>query len=683
MSSTVMDVGARGGELRALVRLGRQAPGAVFAAGVAVLLSGVGVVVAFDAATAVGWWERLALVLLGLAGAICASLGALIVASVRRHGVGIALLIGGTLAAIWMVATGWGDGPHTRAGFAWAIWVENWAYIGLVILMTWPLLLFPDGRLPSRRWRPVAAFLLVANVALVVSGMLDPGTLDAVQGVKGVRNPLGVPDSWTWVNALGVFGFGVPVGVITSLLAARRRAAVNPQRPAARAGRWAARGLLVNIFVWLALAAAGSGLTNGPVYGATFTLAIAGFAVASAVTVLDRRTVEVDRLLRRAFIVIGVTAVSLAAFVVVFAIGAAVAGDTPGAIGGAFVVALIGVPVSGRVRARVDAALYGHRDPSTAVARLNEEIETADDPTESLPGLARAVGETVGASGVLLEPDPRLGLGSVGWGAPPEEPRYERVMRHRGRELGRIVLGARAPGEEYPPADLALIELLVRHISLAVEAVALAAQLQRSRGEIITAREQERRRLRRDLHDGLGPALAGIALTLEAAQNSDQAAGSELIDGAREQTHAVVAEVRRIVRGLRPPTLDALGLAAALRAHADRLAPLKIEIECTTPAPQLTAAAEVAVYRIVTEALTNVVRHADATRCDVSLRDHENQIVVRIADDGHGIEQHSDPGIGLRSMRERAAELGGHVELGAAELGGLAVTVRLPHQAAT
>ena len=224
--------------------------------------------------------------------------------------------------------------------------------------------------------------------------------------------------------------------------------------------------------------------------------------------------------------------------------------------------------------------------------------------------------------------------------------------------------------------------MLTAQLALALDAVALATQLQISRGQIVTAREEERRRLRRDLHDGLGPALAGIALTLQAAENTGGPAADELVSGARVQLQDVVGEIRHIVHGLRPPILDDLGLAAAIRAHADRLAPLDVAFELPDPPVRLSAAAELAVYRIATEALTNVVRHAHASTCLVALHNDRDETVLEVSDDGRGLDPDADPGVGLRSMSERAAELGGQVVLSRAPLGGLAVAVRLPNATA-
>jgi signal transduction histidine kinase len=666
-------VQAPGGELtaiRALGRLRRAAPGAVNTAMAAVALVGAGIVVGFAGGTDLETHELLALVGLGLATATCAALGALILAGRPRHRLGLALLIGGVLSAVWLFVTAWSDVPagSDRPLVQWAAWLDNWIFVGLIVLVTWPLLLFPDGALPSRRWRPIGALVLVATAAVGIAGMLDPGTLD---NFDDVRNPLGIPESWTWVGLLRVFGFGIPVGVVAGMLAVQRQARARPG-PGMRPALWASRALALNFVLVLALD------PEGPIYAATLTASIALFAAAATVAVLRDRVIEVDIVLRRAFVVAAVAAASLVVFLAVFAVVTTLAGSSAGALGGGLAVALVAVPLRARVSERVDRWLYGHRDPSTAVARFSEQLELADEPADALPGVARALRETLGASSVLIEPAPALGLTPARSGAEPYEPVIERALEHRGTPLGRLVLGARVPGEGYAPPDLALTDVLVRQVALVLDALRMAAALQQSREAIVSAREEERRRLRRELHDGLGSALAGIALTLQAARNAGGPQGDELVEGAREQTQAAVADVRRMVRGLRPPVLEDLGLAAALRAHADRLGPLEVELDLPEPPPTLPAAVELALYRIATEALTNVVRHAHARRCRLTLWTDGDEVVLDITDDGDGLAADAAPGVGLRSMRERAAELGGRVELATCPAGGLAVEVRLP-----
>ena len=662
--------------VQALGRLHRMAPAAVYTAAGAVALTAAAIVVALGPGDELGPYELLAIVGLGLAIMTCAALGALVLAARPGHRLGLALLAGGALGSVWTLATVTVEAADTGEPLGqWAAWLDNWTFVGLLVLVTWPLLLFPDGHLPSRRWRPVAALLGLAIVAVGLRGMLDPGTLDDIDG--DVPNPFGIPGSWSWVDVLGVFGFGIPVGVVAGMVAVQVRARRRSE-PAMRAALWASRGLAANFVLCLTLNLAGSPLADGAFYAATLTTSIGAFASTAAVAILRDRAVEIDVLLRRAFIVAGVAVGSLLAVLVAFALATSRAGSSESALGGGLAAALVVVPLRVRVRDRVDRALYGHRDPSTAVQRLGEQLELADEPANALPGVAHALRETLGASCVRIEPAPGSTLAPAGAGAELHEPRLERAVIHRGLHLGRLIVGARAPGESYGPADLALAEILVRQLALVLDALRMAAEVQHSREAIVTAREEERRRLRRELHDGLGSALAGIALTLQAAHNAGGSRGDELVEGAREQTEAAVADVRRIVRGLRPPMLEDLGLAAALRAHADRLAPLEVEIVFSPALTALPAAVELALYRIATEALTNAVRHAHAHRCRVELRADGDEAVLEIADDGPGLAPDATAGVGLRSMRERAAELGGRAELASAGDGGLVVRVRLP-----
>jgi signal transduction histidine kinase len=214
-------------------------------------------------------------------------------------------------------------------------------------------------------------------------------------------------------------------------------------------------------------------------------------------------------------------------------------------------------------------------------------------------------------------------------------------------------------------------------------AVRLTADLRRSRERLVAAREEERRRLRRDLHDGLGPQLASLTLKLDAARNllaHDPAAADALLVELKDQTQTAIADIRRLVYDLRPPALDQLGLVPALREHAltrKALNGLQIAVEASEPWPALPAAVEVAAYRIVLEALTNVERHARARRCVVRLT-LDDALQLEIADDGVGLSPGYQAGVGLTSMRERAAELGGSCTIESASDGGTRVLARLP-----
>ncbi len=219
----------------------------------------------------------------------------------------------------------------------------------------------------------------------------------------------------------------------------------------------------------------------------------------------------------------------------------------------------------------------------------------------------------------------------------------------------------------------------------------MTADLQRSRLRLVTAREEERRRLRRDLHDGLGPELASMTLQTEAARDyltADPSRSDALLADLTAQLQAATAEIRRLVYELRPPALDDLGLATALRtlaARYDHEAPdgLSVVVEASAFPRSLPAAAEVAAYRICQEALTNVVRHARARHCTLELvlaneKERSAALSVEIRDDGCGLPVDRRAGVGLASMRERAAELGGTCSIESVPTGGTRVMAILP-----
>jgi signal transduction histidine kinase len=243
-------------------------------------------------------------------------------------------------------------------------------------------------------------------------------------------------------------------------------------------------------------------------------------------------------------------------------------------------------------------------------------------------------------------------------------------LTYQGQPVGALEVATRVPGEVFSPADRRLLEDLARHVGVAARTVSLAAELQHSRERIVTSREEERRRLRRDLHDGLGAQLAALIMEAGTARRlvrTDADAAERAILDLREELRSAVAEVRRLVLGLRPPALDELGLVGALRARLARLdqedgddPPLRVRFDADDRLPPLHAATEVAAFRIVEEAVTNVIRHARASIVTVTLALEGDALRVTIEDDGVGLPATlTGTGLGLQSMRERATELGG------------------------
>jgi signal transduction histidine kinase len=221
----------------------------------------------------------------------------------------------------------------------------------------------------------------------------------------------------------------------------------------------------------------------------------------------------------------------------------------------------------------------------------------------------------------------------------------------------------RSANEGFAPAERHLLEDIAAQTGVAVHNVRLTADLQRSREQIVAAREEERLRLRRDLHDGLGPKLAGQTLKLEAAMDaldSETETARALLQESMTESQTLITEIRRLVYGLRPPALDQLGLLSAIREQASQyqLNGLQVTVSAPDSLPTLPAAVEVAAYRIIQEALTNVAKHAQARICTVSLTINEDLKIV-VSDDGIGLPATRKAGVGLFSMRERAEEIGG------------------------
>ena len=223
-----------------------------------------------------------------------------------------------------------------------------------------------------------------------------------------------------------------------------------------------------------------------------------------------------------------------------------------------------------------------------------------------------------------------------------------------------MVVGHRGTNEPFSEVDVRLLADIARQAGVAAHAVRLTADLQRSRERLVTTREEERRRLRRDLHDGLGAALAGVVLQLGAARTllvRDPNAATQLLDKLRVEVQDAITDIRRLVYDLRPPQLDELGLVGAIQELVSRLTEssytgsprhhqrLNMTVEMPTSLPPLQAAVEVAAYRIAAEALTNVVRHAEATSCVLHL-ECRDMLMLEIRDDGRGFPPDTHRGSG-------------------------------------
>jgi signal transduction histidine kinase len=333
----------------------------------------------------------------------------------------------------------------------------------------------------------------------------------------------------------------------------------------------------------------------------------------------------------------------------------------------------------------VQRLVRGRRDdPYAVVSALAERLEDSGDPDAQLLAVVRSVATGFRSRYVRVELERRNGEQVVAEHGSPGPRTVSLPVRYRGEHIGRLVLSP-AAGTRLSDADQRLLADVVRQAAAASRATQLAEELQASREALVTAREEERRRLRRDLHDGLGPALGAVSLRIETARNlaarAPERADALLADSVAEVS-AVLADVRRLVHDLRPPALDEVGLVGALEQQVQRFRlggdGVEVTLRSTAGLADLPAAVEVAAYRIVSEALANVSKHARAGRADVSLTSSPGALEVVVADDGVGIDPSAPAGVGLVSLRERAAELGGTVSVVCPPTGGTVVTAVLP-----
>jgi signal transduction histidine kinase len=572
------------------------------------------------------------------------------------------------------------------------------------------MLLFPDGRLLSRWWQIVAWTTVLGAMLAALADGFYPGRL-ATHGY--VENPIG---------AMGVVGrelntYGSLAGskilasalLLVSTLAAlfsplaRLQAARGDERQQLKWFSYAAVPAAVCLSVFLVEVMISNYTINSMFetmdimdtwkdtvsilsftdydvfYGTSYVpaLALLILAVFTCVAILRYRLYDIDLLINRT-LVYGALSAGVVGIYVLTVVGLGALFQARGNLGVSLLatgaVAVLFQPLRNRLQRGVNRLMYGERDdPYAVLSRLGRRLEATIAPEAALTTIVQTIAQALKLPYVAILMKEGEGFRSAAaYGSPTEE----------------------------PDTDRRLLEDLSRQAEVAVHAVRLTADLQRSRERLVATREEERRRLRRDLHDGFGPTLASLALGLNVARKL--MAGNELQDAdgvlarLEHETEETVADVRRLIYGLRPPALDDLGLIAAIRQQAEsqgmvgapidtrtdeyRENELVFRMEAPEELPPLPAAVEVAAYRIAQEAITNIARHARARTCRVRLSVDEAADVLRleVTDDGVGMPEGRPAGVGLSSMRERALELGGACDVEPISTGGTRVVARLP-----
>ncbi len=360
------------------------------------------------------------------------------------------------------------------------------------------------------------------------------------------------------------------------------------------------------------------------------------------------------------------------------------------------VVVVTWAPLSSRLDRSVHELVYGqHDDAYRVVERLHHELHADRHLDELLRVLAATLAQTLALPYVAIEagrPDSTAShrselMATAVYGTLPSGSDPVIIpLRYRDDILGELRVGPRRRGGALSAADLRLLDGLARNVAVTVQTAGLSDAVRSSRAQLVTAREEERRRIRRDLHDGLGPTLASLRFQLAAARRTlrDEPERAEhLLAELQEDLAGATADVRRLVHDLRPPMLDEFGLAGALHNLGPIAEAMTRTVEVPDPSPPMPAAVEVALYRIAAEALTNIARHAGATACRVQLTvapvgTVSGEVTLTVTDDGRGLPRDYAAGVGHVSMRERVAELGGSIRIASPPAGGTVVTATLP-----
>lgn len=593
-------------------------------------------------------------------------------------------------------------GSDRLPGAIWAAWISGWIWLAaLGPLVTFLFLLFPDGRLPSGRWRPVAwgagVFLTVAVALTAVSPDLETG-LAVVNpvGIEALRGVINV------VYAVGFPMFGMLVLASAASLIVRYRRAGEEERHQLKWFGFAA-GLLA---IWMVITMVAdffglSELEQAPGWTVVTIVAIAGIPIAAGIAILKYRLYDIDIVIRKAVVFGALAAFSTLVYVaIVVGLGALIGGARSSpvlTIAAAAVIAVAFQPVRARARRLANRLVYGKRaTPYEVLSEFSDRVAASYAADDVLPRMARLVGEGTGAleAGVWLRVGGELRPAAT-W---PPGRRPERGVPLEGEHLPSIpgtdrsypvldqgqLLGAltvvKPPAEPPTREEEQLLSDLASQAGLVLRNVRLIQELRESRQRLVSAQDEERRRLERNIHDGAQQQLVALAVKLRLAESlteRDPAKARALVGEARSESQEALDDLRDLARGIYPPLLADQGLAAALEAQA-RKAAIHVEVS-SDGVGRYPQEAEAAVYFSVLEALQNAAKYAEASRVTVRLRHEEGELVFEVADDGRGFDpQVTRRGSGLQNMSDRLDAIGGRIEVTSAPGRGTSVTGRIP-----
>jgi signal transduction histidine kinase len=559
-------------------------------------------------------------------------------------------------------------GADAVASLTSVAWVPG--TVGLIVVVPW---LVREGPLPAPArlavWTGTAAC-----VAITAARLLVPDA-EAVVGLPPVIEAL--------AGSLTLqMGTVVALGALATADAARRWLR-GPER-ARRGLGWLAlgSGLMALSFVPLALPLpVAMALVDPGIVPAIQLAAQAFFPAAILVVVLRQQLWGIDLVVSRTLVWGLLTAGSVVAYLLIVFVATAVLPLAAGAGGvlAAGVLAGVAVPARAWLQRRVDLLVRGpSAAPGAGAERIGLRLGTSA-PTELLQDVLESVVDAVRCAGAEIRLADGGRLAAVGG---PGGPPLEVPLTHAGGHMGALVLRG-APGERLDARTERDLQPLAGVVAAVVRLALLTEELEAARARSAAARAEERRLLRREVHDHLGPVLTGLALGLQGARNllatGDTDTTGRLLDELSAEVDRGVQNVRSLARAFLPPQLEERGLASALQDLAARFDSPALAVRAEVEEPVAPAApVAVGLYSVAAEAVTNVQRHARATHCVVRLSGADGTVRLQVVDDGVGIAQDDRPGVGLRTMRERAVELGGTARIGPGPAGGTEVEVTVP-----
>ncbi|HJR98768.1 MAG TPA: histidine kinase [Actinomycetota bacterium] len=581
------------------------------------------------------------------------------------------------------------------AALAFAIGGPGW--VPFIAISGFLLLLFPDGHLPSPRWRWFAWLCGIGMALVFVIIWFYPGDFADV-GHPEIENPIGIEALAPALDAFGFLLFSAPllvVGGFVSLIVRTRRTTDDVVHHQIRWLMYAA-SVMAMLFVLSFLPLTGNDEGWGGLVQSIGAMSFMLIPVTTGIAILRYRLYDIDVVIRKTVVIAVVVGFIALVYVAVVAGVGALVGVTASPLLSALaaaIVALVFQPLRARARRFADRLVYGKRaTPYEVMATFGDQIAGTYATDDVLPRTARVLGEGVGAERAQV----RLSVGDdmrpvATW--PPDAPdaslapdAYVAEVRHRGELLGSLAVALPASDpidatREQLVQDLASqAGLVLRNERLAEQLRAQLTDLQAAQKRLVAAQDHERRRLERNIHDGAQQQLVALAVKARLTRtliDRDPAKAAEMLTQIEAETHQALEDLRDLARGIYPPLLADKGLTAALEAQA-RKSPIPVTVE-TDGADRLPQEVEAAVYFSALEALQNIAKYAGATRATVSLRHSNGAVAFTVADDGTGFDPTATGyGTGLQGIADRLGALDGELDVTSRLGSGTTVSGRVP-----